>query len=270
MRRSNKGYIAGSLITNSHVMSMFRRLTNTLRRRFEHHYSPNSISYEEALQWFERRKDSYEELIIAVAPLVDPQGTMFDVGANIGYFSLLLMEEIHFSGNAYLFEPVPNLANLCKSTFKDKPYKTQVFDFALSDQDGEFEMFTAGDGNIGWNTFISQNTAPDMQNVTVKSKRFDSAGIEVIPSFIKIDVEGAEYKVLQGMMKSLNAWKPLPVILCEVAWGQNHPHWKEELAVFDELGKLGYDFCDLKKGKIEIAELKKTTDVILMPRSKSS
>jgi FkbM family methyltransferase len=247
-------------------MNVFSRSINRILRKLEKKQNPNNITYETAIKWFGRREDIYEDLLEAVIPYVDREGTIIDVGANIGYFSLLLMKKIDFLGSAYLFEPVPNLANLCKTNFKDKPYKVQVFNFGLSNEDGEFEIFTDRDGNIGWNTLIAGKATANMEKIKVKTKKFDSVGIEARPSFIKVDVEGTEYKVFQGMLNSMKTWKPLPVILCEVGWGQSHPNWKEELLVFGELGKLGYDFYDLKKLKIDMAGLKKTTDVICIPR----
>jgi len=247
-------------------MRILDRFKNKLALRFEKKNDPNDIDHENAMKWFERRKDNYERLISAISPYVDREGTIFDIGANIGYFSLLLMERIDFRGSALLFEPVPNLATLCKMTFRDKPYKVQLFDFALSDEDGSVEFFTAQDGNIGWNTMISNEGSTDMTKIRVKVCTFDSIGIKAQPSFIKIDVEGAEFKVFQGMFKSMKAWDQLPVILCEVAWGQSHPSWKKELLAFDELKTLGYDFYNLENSRIEIADLQETTDVICVPK----
>jgi FkbM family methyltransferase len=248
-------------------MNPLSRLRNSILRKLERTQNPHTIDCVTARKWFERRRDIYEDLIPPAVPYVDPKGTIIDVGANIGFFSLLLMEKVKFTGNAYLFEPVPNLANLCKMTFKDTPYKVQVFDCALSDENGEIQFYTDREGNIGWNTLVVGETASKMEKITVKAKTFDSLGIKDRPSFIKVDVEGAEYKVFGGMLNSLKSWKPLPVILCEIGWGQSHPNWQQELSAFDELKKLGYDSYSMDKSKIDITSLKKTTDVLFLPRT---
>ena len=109
-----------------------------------------------------------------------------------------------------------------------------------------------------------------MKRIKVKARRFDSTGITETPAFIKIDVEGAEYKVFRGMFESMRTWKPLPVILCEVGWGQSHPNWREELLAFEELRKLGYDFYNRDQSKVDIADLQATTDVICVPSGAKS
>jgi FkbM family methyltransferase len=246
-------------------MTIPSMVKNAILRKFERKHNPEDISYEDAFKWFEHRKDAYEKLISAAQPYVDSEGTIFDIVANIGYFSFLLLRQIAFRGSVYLFEPVPNLANLCRRTFRGSPYKVKVFDFALGDENGESEIFTARNGNIGWNTFISNKASPEMARIKVKVKRYDSTGIKAKPCFIKVDVEGAEYKVFRGgILKSLKTWKPLPVILCEVGWGgDSHPNWSDERLIFKELEKLGYSFYNLDKSRIDIGNLQQTTDVLM-------
>lgn len=247
-------------------MNKLISLKNRILIKLEPKYNPNSITHKQALRFFNCRKKGYEEIISAVLPYISSEGVIFDIGANIGYFSLLLLENIDFRGSVYLFEPVPNLTSLCVNTFRDKIYKTKVFPFGLSDENKKIEIYTDNNGNIGWNTLISKKTTSNMSKMQVKVKSFDSLSLNIKPDLIKVDVEGAEYKVFRGMLNSLKTWKPLPVILCEVAWGQSHPDWNEELSVFKELENLGYCLCDLDKCKIDINKLQQTTDVLFLPR----
>lgn len=128
-------------------------------------------------------------------------------------------------------------------------------------------MLIAGNGNIGWNTLITAVADPDMEKIKVPVKTFDAAGIMATPTFIKIDVEGAEYQVLAGMATTLRFWEPLPTILCEIGWGKTHPDWSAELAAFDSLARLGYRFLDLDGNSVVIDTLNCTTDVLCLPAS---
>jgi FkbM family methyltransferase len=232
---------------------------------------PRVTTYEEALRWFEHRKPDYDNLITVSATYVDPTGVFLDIGANIGYFSLLLTKKVNFAGSAFLFEPIPNLAAHCRKTFEEAAFSVQVVECALSDQDGEVEIFSSGDGNIGWNTLVAGKATPGMNKVLVPSRRFDSLGFAETPSFVKIDVEGAEHRVLRGMMESLRKWSPRPVILCEVGWGKTHPEWEAELRVFRELESLGYSFHELEgKNRLDISSLDGTTDILCLPNSVAS
>ena len=247
-------------------MNLLGRIKNRLRGDHEPVHDPTSVTHADAMQWFEHRRDEYERLIAAAAPYVERDGVIFDIGANIGYFSLLLTARTNFRGTVYLFEPVPHLATLCRQTFATATsYRAEVHGFGLSDSNGEVECMVAGNGNLGWNTLITAGADADMQSIKVPVKAFDDAAIAATPSFIKIDVEGAEYKVLAGMATALQRWTPRPIILCEVGWGRSHPDWDAEIAAFYNLATLGYGFFDLDRNPISIADLEGTTDVLCLP-----
>lgn len=228
--------------------------------------SAATVDHETALKFFEKRKAGYQRLSAAVAPYVDRHGVIFDVGANIGYFSLILAEELEFVGKAHLFEPVPHLASLCRKTLADVSFEWELHEYGLSDEDAELDIFIAADGNLGWNTMIAEKASAAMKRVAIAVKAFEGAGIDEQPSFIKIDVEGAEYKVLRGMLGALEGWSPRPVILCEVGWGQGHPSWEEELSVFRELEAVGYEICGIDGTAIHVTDITKTTDILFLPR----
>jgi FkbM family methyltransferase len=249
------------------IRGLYTRLKNRLYSLIETKHSARSVTHKEAMKWYEHRKTGYEELISAIIPYVKQDSVILDIGANVGYFSFLLAEKIDFKGSIYLFEPLPNLANLCEETFRDTPYNAKVFNYGLSDKDSEQDIFVASNGNLGWNTIVQSKASEDMEKVRIKLKQFENCELDAIPTFIKIDVEGAEYLVLRGMLDSLKKWTPRPVILCEVGWGTSHPNWDEELEVFNELKKIGYSICDLKGLEIDETSLSSTTDVILIPNN---
>lgn len=244
---------------------MLRRIKNLVLRSVEPRLNTTETDHEKAFAWFERRSENYDRLIDAVVPYLNAEAPIFDVGANIGYLSLRLMERIGFRGSCYLFEPVPNLQKLCRETFEGAKFKTNVLDYGLSDKDGTVELFIAQNGNIGWNTLIAEKSSAAMKPLQIQVRRFDDAGIDVRPQFIKIDVEGAEYLVLRGMMNSLAKWTTKPVILCEIGWGTQHPKWNEELVVFGELERMGYRTCDLRGGAMDVKGITQTTDVLFLP-----
>jgi FkbM family methyltransferase len=243
---------------------MLQKGLRKISRLWEKKLTQTEMSHKEAVAWFKRREYRYESLIRCLIPYVTPEATLFDIGANIGYFTILLADKIAFKGSAYLFEPIPHLADLCRKTFENSPFESTIFALGLGDKNEEMEICLATNGNIGWNTLISEMATPDMKKIPVKIKIFDSLGIDDKPDLIKVDVEGAEYRVFKGMMNSFLNWNPLPVILCEVGWGCCHPNWREELNVFKELEELGYTTCDIHGSTIDVSKLQKTTDVLFL------
>jgi FkbM family methyltransferase len=252
--------------TSGNINTALRALRSRWRRLTGQQHSAITVSQQAALAWFEKKRPSYDRLVTAIAPYIQDTGTIFDVGANIGYFSSLLVQKTKFHGRIILFEPLPHLAELCKTTLESAPCITTVLNMGLSDVAGKADIRVASDGNLGWNTLVQEKASTDMQSVSVSLKPFAECGVDDVPHFIKIDVEGFEYKVLRGMMWHLKHWNPQPVILCEVGWGTSHPSWKEECAVFQELEHSGYRITDLNGHAINVTTLSRTTDILLLPR----
>ena len=246
--------------------NFFTRLRNRILLSTETKQSAMSVSHKKAMKWYQIRKPVFEDVVSAIVPYVDQEAVVFDVGANVGFFSRLLAEKIDFKGSMYLYEPHPHLAKLCEETFRDAPYDAHVFDYGLSDHDSEVDLFVASNGNLGWNTIVESKASDDMEKVRIQLRNFEKCKPDATPNFIKIDVEGSEYLVLRGMLDSLKEWTSLPVILCEVGWGTSHPHWDEELKVFNELKTIGYSICDLEGQEIDEKAISSTTDVLLLPK----
>lgn len=251
-------------------VGLFKKWARKIRHKFGPKLDPNTATPKQALQWFEDRREGYERMVAPILPYVPRDGVVFDIGANIGFFSKVLTEKTPFAGSLYLFEPVPNLSRISRTLFQSTPFKVHVFPYGLGERNAELPMHTSRNGNIGWSTFISEKASPDMDLTKVRVMAFDSTGIKVRPSFIKIDVEGSEYRVLQGMMGSLARWKPKPVILCELSWGKDHPHWRKQVSVFDRLLRLGYTaYLDGKKiGFDQVHHESVTTDYLFLPKGR--
>lgn len=225
------------------------------------------VDYETALAFFKKKESQYEDITDFLKDRVNPDDTVLDVGANIGYFSAILFEKINFNGEAHLFEPVPNLADACRKTFRSKPWRVHIHPFALGDKDGRVNIFTAADGNIGWNTLEIEKISKDMKPLEIEIRRFYFPEI-INVGLVKIDVEGAEYKVLRGMIGSFKNYKKLPLLVVEVGWGKNsHPHWDQEIAVFKEFLELGYKTVDVTNNEIDVTRIVSTTDVVFLPPS---
>ena len=245
-----------------------QRVREYLDILFEKKGNAEEITYSDARKFFNHRISQYENLVRSISPYIKKDGAFIDVGACIGYFSITLMKKVDFKGTAYLFEPIPNLARLCQETFKNTDFVVKIFNFGLGNNNFENNILIDLDGNIGWNTFEKEKKTKNMKELKVQIKTYDSLDLNIQPSVIKIDVEGNEYKVLEGMKESFNKWRTLPVILCEIGWGKGHPNWKKELDAFDYLKKKGYETYDVFGKSIEITDLNQTTDVIFFPKNK--
>ena len=98
--------------------------------------------------------------------------------------------------------------------------------------------------------------AQSMTPQQIKVRRFDGIGLTVVPSVVKIDVEGAEYLVLRGLLPAIRTWDPRPPILCEIGWGaKGHPAWKTSSQCSRSSKQLGYRPTTLEGEPVVLEEI---------------
>jgi FkbM family methyltransferase len=121
-----------------------------------------------------------------------PGMTVFDVGANVGYFTLLFSRAVGPQGHVYAFEPNPdNLARLHSHLALNACTNVTVIAAAASDRDGE-----AGFDGDGCEGHLS-NTGV----LAVRTIRLDDFPT---PDLIKMDIEGGEALAVPGAQRILS------------------------------------------------------------------
>ncbi len=138
--------------------------------------------------------------------LIRPGDAIVDVGAHWGYFTLLAATLCAETGRVYAFEPHPkNFAMLSRNIAANHLSNVVTVQSAVSNCDGSTQLFEAR-GSMGH----SVNTLPEEwrmfdgatpRAVAVSTVKLDNffANNPVQPRLIKIDIEGAEPRALEGM-----------------------------------------------------------------------
>jgi FkbM family methyltransferase len=149
------------------------------------------------------------EVADAIRAHLKPGQLFCDMGANIGYFSLLAA---HMKAKVVCFEPQPRCARAIEQNFSLNGFRMPALhQMALSDQDGELTLYLEGDGNTG----AASLRVRDGQTITVPTRRLDDV-LDEQPAVIKIDVEGAEVRALSGASRILTG-PNRPIVICEVS-----------------------------------------------------
>jgi FkbM family methyltransferase len=175
--------------------------------------------------------------------------TFLDIGANIGLYSIVSALKVGESGKVYAFEPQPNLANIIHQNVTLNNFNNIiVHNCALADKNGTLELYFPNPENDGEAT-LGSLTSSSVPNINVDVNTLDelyakSQSFLKTDYVIKIDVEGAEYSVLQGSRELFEIKKP-EIILCECydKFLKRFGHSDEDL--FNLLKNYGYEIFAL-------------------------
>jgi FkbM family methyltransferase len=167
---------------------------------------------------------------------------MLDVGANFGLHSLLAGSIVGKSGKVHSFEPLPaNLKKLRHHLKLNHLEKiVEIVPSAVSDSPEKIISFFSGAEELGATASLTKSTGNTKQ-LTVANIKLDDYLPKIKQSvrLMKIDVEGAELKVLRGGQKLLQSHKPLLVIEVHGFAFPNFDTTLEEFKAF--LKGLGYN-----------------------------
>ncbi len=148
-----------------------------------------------------------------------PDETFLDVGANFGFYSLLASELIDpAKGSAHAFEPVPWVNEALAANLRGTVARQHKL--ALSDKAGSFDFDQAPPTHPGGSTFDAAaclepgSKLLDFARIKVEASTLDAFCAEhrLKPTLIKIDVEGAEDRVIAGGKRTLAGGNPAVVI----------------------------------------------------------
>ena len=126
----------------------------------------------------------------------------FDIGANVGYYSILASRLAGPTGRIAAFEPlIRNLAYLQRHVEINGADNVQVLPFAISSDNSIVSFSTGADSAMG---HLDAEGDGDMLVPTVTLDEI-SDRLGLVPDVIKIDVEGAEMDVFRGGARVLAA-----------------------------------------------------------------
>jgi FkbM family methyltransferase len=155
------------------------------------------------------------DVTYAFARSLQPGWNCIDVGANHGYFSLLMASIVGKAGKVVALEPNPNLVQMIERTLivNGLTENTMVLSQAASDTDGEAVTLAVPKGQIGGASIARQAVAGDeaIATTTMTLDRLTEHWDHV--DFIKIDTEGAEEAVWRGMRQTLRRNPNIIIVL---------------------------------------------------------
>ncbi len=148
---------------------------------------------------------------------VRPDWVFFDVGANFGYYSMIVSAASQRRARVYAFEPLAsNFHLLARNKDLNHFDRVSAAKLAVSDQVGEVDFFVpplscSGVGHIVDGPIDDPNGYVDKVQTTTLDDFVSHHNVRRM-DFLKIDVEGAELRVLRGASESLRRFRPTIMI----------------------------------------------------------
>jgi FkbM family methyltransferase len=157
--------------------------------------------------------------------LVQPGFYCLDIGANCGYYSLIMADVVGESGHVLAVEPNPRLANLLEKTLNVNGFSTyaKVSEKAVADINGKKVNLVIPKGDFwGSSTICQTSILPGEQSFEVETVTIDELTKDWPQvDLIKIDAEGAEEIIWYGMQETIKK-NPNIIIIMEFCSYRNY------------------------------------------------
>jgi len=166
--------------------------------------------------------DKYDALELSLNKIYEPEETkliknlvkkgdvVLDIGAHVGYYTLILADLVGVNGKVFAFEADKSNFELLKKNVEINNCNNVIVEnLAITDKVGQIKLFDVGESS---NLTVSDTGNIKFTNVNSISldEYFKDYNGKI--DFIKMDIEGAEYSVLVGSDKLLNRNKDIKII----------------------------------------------------------
>lgn len=199
--------------------------------KIEHHFTKRKImlnSYNHKGYWYYGKKRE-EDTIRVFEKWISKNDYVLEIGAHIGYFSTFYAHLVGNNGKVVVFEPsADNLKYLNKNIDLLGDNLSQIVSVVqkgAGDVSGELDFYIdpiSGQNNSFVKDFDGFKTSREKSaetNINVKIQKVPVVTLDSFyeketkfPDFVKIDVEGFEWNVIEGFKKTIEKAKPLLMI----------------------------------------------------------
>jgi FkbM family methyltransferase len=193
-------------MVSGHGLGQIKPIRAVYDRLF-HFLKPKSVMVQGHRMWLDDRDtlelathEIYEPFETALLKKeIKPGQTVLDIGANIGYYTLIAAKLVGPKGKVYAFEPDPDNFALLKKNVEANGYVNVVLlNQAVSDKTSTAKLFLNKTNKGDHRLYDSKDGRPSITVQTVKLDDFFKMLDKKI-HFIKMDIQGSEARALNGM-----------------------------------------------------------------------
>jgi FkbM family methyltransferase len=182
----------------------------------------------------------------ALATHLRPGDVFYDIGANVGYFTVIGARLVGPSGHVYAFEPASESAEFVRRNADRNGFSNvTIVQKAVSDTTGRGELVIveySGGAALSTATPVADGARVAVDLITIDE--FVSEPAVLPPTTVKIDVEGVELEVLRGMADTIREHRP--TIVCEIDDETQSAFDEKYRACLDFVRAVGYEVTSLE------------------------
>ena len=155
----------------------------------------------------------YEKGTVSILSKLIKKGmNVVNIGANIGYFTLLIAKLVGPTGHVFAFEPFPKNVEFLRKNIEANGYKNvEIIQQAVSNTSRKMNLWLKD--SAAWH-FLSSKNFNEFEKLQVNTTSldgfFDNKKLKI--DFIMMDAEGSEKNILEGMKNTLNKNPQLEII----------------------------------------------------------
>lgn len=168
-----------------------------------------------------------------------PEGLFLDIGANVGYYSLLAARRF---SRVIAFEPSPRAQRLLRANLaRNGVTNVEVHEVAVGDSAGECVLVESASNNIGATRVVGESPERGGPRVALRPL-LDFLDAESLPKvrFVKLDIEGAEPPVVRHLLPALESMSPDLEIAVEVTPSPDPEAQQAVVGMFQSLLDAGF------------------------------
>jgi FkbM family methyltransferase len=196
-----------------------------------------------------------------ILSLIQPGMVVFEIGANIGDYTLAFSRQCGPAGKVYAFEPSPKTFAVLRRNVELNGYRNTVLaNRAVSDTEGLACLFEDADSS-GNSSLFSSAVPAGGQGIEVESTTLDtfvhSNGIGRF-HLLKADAQGSEYLILSGASDCLRRFRPM---LCLEFWPLGiRQSGAQPAELLELLRSLDYSLFIIRDGVRSVQQLEASSD----------
>jgi FkbM family methyltransferase len=210
--------VSGSLVSSFQRAVQKRRNGQSIERRTETFWGekiivviPEPVSDSIIIAGY-----ADETVTSMILSCVRPGMTVFDIGAHIGFYSLLASQIVGPTGTVHAFEPGRYSYEVLTANVANRP-NVSICNSAVHRSVGSLKFRDYGRYYSAFNSFYNPRLSGEEAN-GLKQTRYSVRTISLdayiestgcIPDFVKIDAESSEYYIVEGMRETLQRHRPL-------------------------------------------------------------